>query len=71
MAKQSGITVQCVYCKARKTLSFAEAAALDGPPIHEPDGGPMVVVEAKVSSLGDAVRKARGGDPPTPKRGFA
>jgi hypothetical protein len=28
----SGITMQCVGCKARKTISFTEAAKLTDPP---------------------------------------
>lgn len=43
-----GIMVRCVSCKARKLLSFEEAAALDTLPQCDRCYSPMVAVEAKV-----------------------
>ena len=40
------ITVQCVYCKDRRTLSHYEAINLKEPPLCEKDGGPMVAIAA-------------------------
>ena len=43
MTKKSGFEVMCVYCKAKKLLTHAEARALSEPPMCEKDGGVMVV----------------------------
>ena len=48
----AGITVQCVYCDARKTIPFDEARRLDGPPLCEKDGGPMIAVSASMAKKG-------------------
>jgi hypothetical protein len=44
---RAGITLRCVYCRAKKTITPAEAAALTDVPLCEKDGGPMVVVSAR------------------------
>jgi len=46
MAKAEGITVQCITCKAKKVLSFAEAGR--GMPFCEKDGSVMVAVSATI-----------------------
>lgn len=46
----NGITVQCVHCKKRKTLTYNEARQLDGPPMCDVDGGPMVAISASLKS---------------------
>ena len=53
---KAGITVECVFCKAQKTLTLDEARGLDGPPLCEKDGGPMIAISAKVRS------RRKGGD---------
>jgi len=40
------VTLECVYCKERKTLSHYEALNLKDVPLCEKDGGPMVAVSA-------------------------
>jgi len=46
--KPSGITVECVSCKAKRLLTFDEAKALEDLPMCEKCGMPMVAVEASV-----------------------
>jgi hypothetical protein len=43
-----GVTVQCVGCKGKRTLSFEEAAALTDQPTCETCLLPMVTIEARV-----------------------
>ena len=47
--KPDGITVQCVSCKAKEFLTFAEARQLDNQPTCAKCGMPMVPVRASVT----------------------
>lgn len=46
MNPQAGILVRCVYCKAEKTLTWAEAQQIKDVPFCEKDGGVMYAVSA-------------------------
>ena len=46
----SGITIQCVSCKAKKTLSLAEAQQQTETPVCDRCYMPMVVISAQVTS---------------------
>jgi len=50
MTAQSGITVECVACKGKKTLTFDEASHLTDLPFCERCYMPMVAVEARVDN---------------------
>lgn len=45
---RGGITVRCIYCGGKKTLTTDEARALRDVPLCEKDGGPMVTVAARL-----------------------
>jgi len=45
---QPGITVECVRCKDRKTLSFEQARELASPPFCDKCAMPMVAVSARI-----------------------
>lgn len=55
--KQPGITVQCVRCKGKKTLSFEEARVLDSVPFCDKCYMPMCAVSAHV--VREPARKSR------------
>lgn len=46
--KPSGVTVECVSCKAKRLLDFEEVRALEDLPSCDKCGMPMVAVEATV-----------------------
>jgi hypothetical protein len=47
---KTGITVQCVSCKTKRTLTLDDAAKLDGVPMCEQCGMPCVAVAANVKA---------------------
>lgn len=54
--QQSGITVQCVACHRKQTLSFEEAAELPDMPVCEFCLMPMVAISAAVKNTRRAAK---------------